>query len=324
MLLTWASSRGRPSLNLNFLQGIADPRITFSGGANATRVNSAGLIVAATTPRFDYDPVTLAARGLLVEESRINLILNNTAMSTQNVTTAATAYTLSFYGTGTVTLSGTSTAGPLVGSGVYPTRSTLTFTPTAGTLTLTVSGSVEYAQLETGTFATSVIINAGAALARTADLASMTGTNFSSWYNQTEGTFVVDVGDSGSSATAAPSVVATDDGTAANRIILFVNGVSGASLRAIIGGAIQYTITSGALGAGLGFQQAAAYKALDHATSTDGAAVATNALSAVPSGQTTLRIGSNVAGSAHLNGHIRTLQFYPQRLPNAQLQALSA
>lgn len=77
MLLTWASSRSRPSLVLNFLQEIADSRITYSGGANGTRVNSSGVIVAATTPRFDYDPVTLAARGLLVEEARTNLLTNS-------------------------------------------------------------------------------------------------------------------------------------------------------------------------------------------------------------------------------------------------------
>jgi hypothetical protein len=78
----------------------------------------------------------------------VNLLLATATLSTQNVTTVATPYTLQFTGSGTVTLSGTSTAGPLVGGG------TLTFTPTAGTLTLTVSGSVTVAQLEVGSTAT--------------------------------------------------------------------------------------------------------------------------------------------------------------------------
>lgn len=45
-------------------------------GATATRVNAAGLIevVAADTPRFDYDPVTLACKGLLIEEARTNYL----------------------------------------------------------------------------------------------------------------------------------------------------------------------------------------------------------------------------------------------------------
>ncbi len=64
------------------------------------------------------------------------------------MTTVATSYKLSFTGTGTVTLSGTSTAGPLVGTGAND-RVSLTFTPTAGTLTLTVSGFVTLADLRT-------------------------------------------------------------------------------------------------------------------------------------------------------------------------------
>jgi hypothetical protein len=54
---------------------------------------------------------------------------------------------LSFYGTGTITLSG-AFAGTLVGVGPFPARASLIFTPAAGTLTLTVTGSVLNAQLE--------------------------------------------------------------------------------------------------------------------------------------------------------------------------------
>lgn len=67
------------ALYLDFLTEYIDPRITYSGGANGTRVNSAGLIVAATTPRFDYNPVTLAPLGFLVEEARTNKATNENA-----------------------------------------------------------------------------------------------------------------------------------------------------------------------------------------------------------------------------------------------------
>jgi hypothetical protein len=83
-----------------------------------------------------------------VLSAKVNLLTGSAALATQSVTTAAIPYTLKHTGTGTITLSGTSTAGPLVGPG------TLTFTPTAGTLTLTVTGSVTEAQLETGAVAT--------------------------------------------------------------------------------------------------------------------------------------------------------------------------
>lgn len=88
---------------------------------------------------------TAASRPVV--SARKNWLLATTTLSTQNVTVLAGQMVLSFYGTGTVTLSGTSTAGPLVGTGVSD-RVSLTFTPTAGTLTLTVSGSVTQAQLE--------------------------------------------------------------------------------------------------------------------------------------------------------------------------------
>lgn len=68
----------KPSLNLDFANvGALDPRVTFTRSSSATYTNSLGLIATAATnvARFDYDPVTLAARGLLVEEQRTNLLL---------------------------------------------------------------------------------------------------------------------------------------------------------------------------------------------------------------------------------------------------------
>ena len=51
------------------------------------------------------------------------------------------------------------------------------------------------AQLEVGSFATSYIPtsgpNTGSTVTRAADIASITGTNFTDFYNQTEGTFSV-------------------------------------------------------------------------------------------------------------------------------------
>jgi hypothetical protein len=118
-------------------------------------------------------------KGYLSEGARENLILNSDVMVTQNITTTAAERTLSFYGTGTVTLSGTSTAGPLVGTGAND-RVSLTYTPTAGTLTLTVSGTVTNAQDELGSFASSWIPTAGTAVTRNADqLSYATSGNFS-------------------------------------------------------------------------------------------------------------------------------------------------
>lgn len=69
----------------NFLDGGISPTfgafpMTFvRAGATRTRVNPAGRIeiVPANTPRFDYDPVTLAIKGLLMEEARTNVLLRS-------------------------------------------------------------------------------------------------------------------------------------------------------------------------------------------------------------------------------------------------------
>jgi hypothetical protein len=110
-------------------------------------------------------PVTTAGQtvGLILDKSqngvgtngssRRNLLVATATLSTQSVTVTAVAHTLSFTGTGTVTLTGASIAGPLIGTGAS-NRVSLTFTPTAASLTLTVLGSVTLAQLEIGSTAT--------------------------------------------------------------------------------------------------------------------------------------------------------------------------
>lgn len=74
----------RPTLDLDFRGGVLDSRITFTRGSSATFVGSNGLIQSASTniPRFDYDPVSLAVRGLLIEESRTNSCLRSEEFGT--------------------------------------------------------------------------------------------------------------------------------------------------------------------------------------------------------------------------------------------------
>ena len=78
--------------------------------------------------------------------ARYNLLNNTDVLSTQSITVRNVKHILSFSGTGSVALSGAFT-GTLAGTGAN-NRVYLEFTPTAGSLTLTVSGSVEKAQLE--------------------------------------------------------------------------------------------------------------------------------------------------------------------------------
>lgn len=157
----------------------------FIRATSATRVNSAGLIevVGNNVPRLDYSGG--GCPSLLLEPQRTNLVFPSASGTTQSVTVTAVPHTLSFYGTGSVTLSGVA-SGTLVGVGTgVSNRVSLTFTPTAGSLTLTISGAVNNWQLEAGSFATSLIITTTEAVTRLADAASKTG--ISSLIGQQEG-----------------------------------------------------------------------------------------------------------------------------------------
>jgi surface protein len=186
----------RPSLTVDFRNSeTVDPRIVSARASTATFTDQFGVIQTALSnePRITYDAVTGECLGLMREAQRTNLVLNSAALVTQNVTVTAVAYTLSFYGAGTVTLSGTATA-TVVGLGAYPSRKTLTFTPTAGTLTLTVTGSVTLAQLEVGAYASSYIPTVASQVTRAVDAFTLSGSNFTQWYNQSgQGTLVADV-----------------------------------------------------------------------------------------------------------------------------------
>jgi len=89
-----------PSFALDFVNGTnaLDPRVTFTRASSATYFDSAGVLQSAANnvPRFDYNPATLAARGLLIEEARTNSIRNNTMVGAVAGTpgTAPTNWTL--------------------------------------------------------------------------------------------------------------------------------------------------------------------------------------------------------------------------------------
>ena len=64
----------------------------------------------------------------------------------------------------------------------------------------------------------------------------------------------------------------------------------------------------------------------DFAVSLDGASVVTDTSGTVPSGISVLGIGyfyPNIPSSNLINGHLKSIKYYPRRLSNAQLQELT-
>lgn len=210
--------------------------LAFTRAGTKTRVNSSNTIetVATGVPSLDYTNDTCPA--LALEPARTNLFLQSETLATQNVTVSAIPYTISFYGTGTITLSGASTAGPLAGTGTN--RVTLTFTPTAGTLTCTVSGTVTKGQCEAGSYASSYIPTTTGTVLRIADSVNdLIGVT--DLIGQTEGTLYWEMN---VTASNEGRIFAISDGSVNNRIWLYVSTTNEIGFFIASGGVTQVDI----------------------------------------------------------------------------------
>jgi hypothetical protein len=322
------SQAGTPTLDLRFASSKSlndyvsgQNLITYTRAGNATFFDANGTIqtAGANVARFDHNPATGESLGLLIEEARTNLLLNSETLATQSVTVTAAAHTLSFYGTGTVTLSGTHSA-TVVGTGAFPTRTTLTFTPTSGSLTVTVSGTVQYGQVELGAFATSWISTAGATATRNADVAQITGTNFSRWYSQSAGTFYTQAIAAASTGTFGV-FSANASGSFNNRIDSRINSQSFISSGGTV---VANIVNSVPLIAETSYRAAIAVAADNYARSTNGSPIASDSSGSMPVGINQIEIGCVENNSSKLNRTIARLAYFDRRLPNATLQAITA
>lgn len=290
-----------------------DSRIAFTRGSIGTYFDQTGTMQTAAidVARIDYDPVSLQSRGLLIEESRTNLLLNSETASTQGVEVTAQPYTLSFYGTGSVVLSGAASA-TINGTGAYPTRTISTFTPGAGTLTLTPSGTVTKWQLEAGGFATSYIPTVGAAVTRALDNAVIS-TLGSIAFSQSAGSWYAEV--LIGQLTSAARVVSDTVGS----ISFFETDTSG-HVGTWNGSALLATANMGAVGATI--KAAMSYDGTGRAICLNSGAVATD-VNTIP-GITAIALGRSQANDQMLNGWIKSLRYIPRKLSGVELQALTA
>jgi len=415
-----ATAQVLPKLALDFTTALLDSRITFTrttGASNpATYIDSSGFVAVATNnqPRFDYNPITLVCKGLLIEEARANLCLYsdslnnvvwtvtrasitaNDVISPDNTLNAdklvedssastshfispanisfvsGTSYTMSFYAkagernvvqwafsssshganawvnfklsTGTIGFFGASVTASSItpcGNGWYRCSATAPATATISTggifclsnsdpntraPTYTGNGTSGLylwgAQLEAGAFATSYIPTTTTALTRNADVATMTGTNFSDWFNASEGTLEVQGLLKGPSNTN-PTIAQISDGTTANNMILdwFSNSLRGL----MVASGITRVISSGSLSTVGGvYNGVLGYKTNNLGFSGLGATFTPNTTAAVPTGQDRLTIGFRPTSPAlYWNSHVQKINYWPQRLTDAELRAFS-
>jgi hypothetical protein len=397
-----ATERVLPRMALDFTTASLDARVTVTRADNtATRINSSGYVevVNANLPRFDYDPITLTCKGLLIEESRINVSaeVNNwtayAASLTPDVTTSpagtttgdlfaesattdthllyraptlsAVAYTfsvfykivgdrkLALYHTNTNTgrqfdATGVQSSGvfnaPSGGFAVTPMgngwyRASITITAVAGAnefrfwIVRASDNALNYlgdgssgaylwgAQIEAGAFATSYIPTTTTSLTRNADVATMTGTNFSDWFNASEGTLACEFGYIGppkangavasiNNNTTSNRLLSVEVGTTSGLIATSTSGFSGATIAAMVIGNTYST----SLGVNT-TQFAFAYNG--NATTQQAGTINATAM-------TQLEFGGLAGQSTRVqNIYLKNCYYYPQRLTNNEIRATS-
>ena len=183
------------------------------------------------------------------------------------------------------------------------------------------------AQAEAGSFATSYIPTVASQVTRNADVATINGSLFSQWYNQTAGTFVISLTPVGAPVGGANTrFFEVNDGTATNRNPLMYASSAGVTYtqyrvagtdQANLGSSTSYYVVNSTITIG------AAYATNDFATSFTGGAVQTDTSGSVVTNASELDIGyaRSGAGTEVFCGHIRSISFIPARLSNTQLQA---
>jgi hypothetical protein len=311
---------------LNMLSATLDPRITFTRASTKTYVGSDGLLHTAAVNEcpLEYDPVTLLPVGRSFWEARTNLLLNSGTPATQGVTVTAQSYTLSFTGPGSVALSG-AYAGSLSGTGTGPAnRVSLTFTPTAGTLTVTPSGSVQNFQIEAGASASPYIPTTSAAVTRAADVAAV-NTLSTLRFNAAAGTLYIEFASLHALDTSSNvSVVSLNDGTSNNR--MQIRAKSNAIAGVLVAGAGDASRTvSGTYATGQALKVALAFSSAGSSEAANGV-LNTAAVTVAPLAANKLQIctGTGDTVSTQASALIKRIRYYPMRLADAQLQVMTA
>jgi len=177
---------------------------------------------------------------------------------------------------------------------------------------------------ESATFPTSYIPTAGTALTRNADVASITGTNFSDFYNQKEGTVFADITPVDVETIALLAYFNTTSFFESHGIIKTNATSNGPGLYI---NADNYSGGSGTINldsnnTGQRFKAAYSYKDSDFKASYEGGAVLTGVWRS-PS-PTNFWLGQRDAGVFASRTHIFRFTYFPERLPDATLQAITA
>ena len=181
------------------------------------------------------------------------------------------------------------------------------------------------AQLEKGAFPTSYIPTTTAAVTRSADVASITGSNFSSWYRQDEGTMFGNATTNArhAGANTFPRIASLSDGTTSNRMDLLYRVLApytDAGYNVVSSNVAQAAFDTN--DERNGQSMAMSYAANDFAFTVGGTLANTDTAGTVPTVDR-LSIGLRSGIDLRMSGTIRRVTYWPTRLSNEVLQRIT-
>jgi hypothetical protein len=183
------------------------------------------------------------------------------------------------------------------------------------------------AQLEAGAFPTSYIPTTTAQATRAADNAVMTGVNFSSWYRQDEGSFLVNFNKTTVDTGANNGLLSIDDASVNNNYWRIFVGGSIFSVSAVQSNNVsQAYLSIGAISNSTVNKLACSIKQNDFSKVLNANTPNVDTLGVLPIAVSQLSIGGSNGGAYGItsaNGTISKISYYPKRLSNTELQAMT-
>jgi hypothetical protein len=236
------------------------------------------------------------------------------------------------------TMSVTSAAIQSFGNGWYRCAITATFPSTTGQVDNFVGTTdggfggdatsnilIWGAQLEAGAFATSYIPTIASTVTRSADVATITGSLFSQWYNQPEGSFLLEyLATSDPAGTYRTQLQARNTGATSYSQIRNANLTPTTAVtnnQVVVSGVTQADLPSASLGAGAVVKTTLAYRTNDFSAVTNGATPVTDTSGSVASDIALLAFNGGTFSAGQT--WFRSIRYVPVRAADFQLQALT-
>jgi hypothetical protein len=290
------------------------------------RINEAGAWEEVAANVLARDFTNGGCGDFTIEPARKFLFLNSITGVTQDITVVSGRnYAVSFSGTGSITFSVGAT-GTLTGSGATALDRVSSIVTTTGTsVTCTISGTVQYVNIEINTndssvtYSTSWMKTLDSIVTRNEDVPSLTGA--SALLNDSEGFIYAEFKPFISDGQGISFVLS--DGTSGNRVFLGKNIAGTGYVSVVSSGGSNTVVLSGGTISSTSFNKALmSYGSGAALLSTNGATIQTGS-GAMPTGLVNVNISDASPATTRFNGRLRVFIVGNQQPTESQANALT-